>query len=173
MIEIFKQALINQYEASLCTLKLCADNCPDDHWEGLVCNHKFCQSVFHTLFFADIYLGPNLEALRDQAFHKDNAQHFGDYEELEDRKPELVYDRGFISQYFAHCRQKAKETVEAETEQSLAKPCRFKWLDVVRAEVHPYNVRHIQHHAAQLILRMRIDGTYAAGWVKSGWAPND
>lgn len=169
MLEIFKSSYLNQYLAALCTLKLCADNCPDSHWEGLVHGHKFCQAVFHTLFFTDVYLGPNLGDFREQPFHRENAKHFADYEELEDRKPVRVYTREFIDRYIGHCRQKAERAINVETEESLAGASGFDWLKMTRAEIYPYNIRHIQHHAAQLILRMRIDGTYQAGWVKSGW----
>jgi len=30
------------------------------------------------------------------------------------------------------------------------------------AELHVYNIRHVQHHAAQLSLRLRLDGGYRA-----------
>jgi len=43
------------------------------------------------------------------------------------------------------------------------------WLPFPRVEVHIYNVRHIQHHAAQLILRLRRDHKQGIPWFKSGW----
>ena len=40
---------------------------------------------------------------------------------------------------------------------------------LTRAEVHIHNIRHIQHHAAQLILRLRRDYGQDMPWFKSGW----
>ena len=37
-----------------------------------------------------------------------------------------------------------------------------------RAELHLYNIRHIQHHAAQLILRLRLDTDVDIPWVGRG-----
>jgi hypothetical protein len=38
-----------------------------------------------------------------------------------------------------------------------------------RAELYVYNLRHIQHHAAQLSLRLRLDHGVNIAWVGSGW----
>ncbi len=68
-----------------------------------------------------------------------------------------------------HCRSKATEVIAAETADSLNSRCGFDWLPIPRAELHVCNIRHIQHHAAQLILRLRIDVDEDFRWVKSGW----
>ena len=169
MLELIKQTWLHQYEAALATLKLCCDHCPDEYWNQPVHRAQFCQAVFHTLFFADLYLGEDVESQRLQPFHLDNTAVFSGYEELEDRLPENTYSRAFLDLYFEHVHNKIKSTIEQEAPDRLAKRSGFPWLDVPRAEVHPYNIRHIQHHAAQLILRMRIDGIHESGWVKSGW----
>jgi hypothetical protein len=38
-----------------------------------------------------------------------------------------------------------------------------------RAELHVYNIRHIQHHSAQLIMRLRLDCDVDVPWISSGW----
>jgi hypothetical protein len=38
-----------------------------------------------------------------------------------------------------------------------------------RAELHIYNIRHIQHHAGQLSLRLRLETGEGVDWVGSGW----
>src|SRR4051794_41010123 len=87
MSDVLKDLIAHQYEAALCTLNFCIARCPDDRWNERVANLKFCQAVFHTVFFADYYLQPadDREALKRQAFHLENKEVFRDYEELEDR----------------------------------------------------------------------------------------
>ena len=169
MLETFKQLIGKQYEASLCALHECIDRCPDAAWDAPVANLAFCQAAFHVLFFTDLYLGPNVESLREQPFHRANSDAFRDYEELEPRRQQLLYDRAFLKHYLQHCRHKAAEVVAAETLEMLQLPAGFDWLKFPRAELHVYNIRHIQHHAAQLMLRLRIDFAQDFRWVGSGW----
>jgi hypothetical protein len=169
MLDTFKTLLQRQFEAAFCTIYICIDRCPDEAWDAPVGNLAFCQVVFHTLFFADFYLCESDEAIRQQRFHRDNAEFFRDYEEFQPRKQQLLYDRPGILRYLEHCRRKANDVVAAETEATLQGPSGFARRDCTRAEVHVYNIRHIQHHAAQLSLRLRLDFGEDIPWVSHGW----
>ncbi len=169
MQDLYKSLITNQYEAAFCTLHECVTRCPDEMWQAPVVNHPFSQSIFHTLFFADLYLGTDMDAQRQQPFHRQHAEAFADYEQLEDRIPHGRYEKSFIVEYLQHCRAKARQVVAAETARQLTEPAGFAWLNTTRAEVHVYNIRHIQHHAAQLILRLRGEAGQDMPWVKSGW----
>lgn len=168
MLDAVKQLLANQFEAVLCTLDLCVDRCPDRAWDAPVGNNPFCQVVFHALFFADYYLGPNADVFRRQPFHLAHGDFFGDYEQLEDREPVSLYERGAVKEYLQQCRDKASEVIAAETAETLCGPSGFERRAFSRAELHVYNIRHIQHHAAQLSLRLRIDFGEDIPWVGSG-----
>jgi hypothetical protein len=169
MLDVFKQLIANQFEGVLCMLAACVQRCPDDRWNEPVANLKFCQAVFHALFYTDVYLGRNYASLRDQPFHREHAAVFGDYEEREDRPPQALYDKPFITAYLQHCRAKAARVIADETAESLARRPGFDWLPCPRAEVHVYNIRHVHHHAAQLSLRLRLDTGDGIPWVGSGW----
>lgn len=169
MLAAFKELVADQFEAALCTLDICIDRCPDSAWNARVANLKFCQVVFHTLFYADYYLGENEQAFRRQPFHGDNQQFFRDYEELEDRAPVLLYDKASIKKYMQHVRSKAPAALGAELAESLGAWCGFQRKTISRAELYVYNIRHIQHHAAQLSLRLRLDDQTDIPWVGSGW----
>ena len=169
MLDVFKQLISNQYEAAFCTLGECVKRCPDEIWQRSVVNNPFSQSVFHTLFFADLYLGTNVEEQPTQPFHQEHASVFDDYEQIEDRVPVATYSKEFIRKYLVHCRSKAIETLNRENENDLSQPVLFPWLETSRAEVHVYNIRHIQHHAAQLIAKLRSEVDEDMPWVKSGW----
>jgi len=172
MLNTLKEVLTNQFHAALCTLNECIDRCPDSAWNSKIVNLEFNQAAFHTLIYTDYYLGDGEETFRRQLFHRENEGRFGDYEEFEDRVQVATYERPFIQAYMAHCRTKLSETIAAETAESLSAESTFPWLTFSRAEVYVYTIRHIQHHAAQLILRLRRDYQQDMPWFKSGWPPS-
>ena len=165
------ELLTHQYEASLSTLNLAVNHCPQSSWNERVAAWRFCQAAFHATFFADIYLQPSddVDALKRQPFHIEHAAAFGDYEELEDRPQAMLYEKQFVLDYLQHVRRKAQETIARESAEALAGPSGFRRRQCSRAELHVYNIRHIQHHAAQLILRLRLDANVDVPWVGHGW----
>ena len=169
MLETVKTLLTSQFEASLCTISHCVVKCPDELWNVPVAKYPFCQVAFHVLFFADFYLGTDAESQRQQPFHLAHPNLFGDYEQLQDREPESLYDGSQIEAYLDFCRSKAVATVAAETEQDLCAPAKFARRSFSRAELHVYNIRHVQHHAAQLILRLRLGSDVDIPWIGAGW----
>lgn len=171
MLETLKELLAHQYEASLCTLNFAVARCPDASWHQPVAKWKFCQAAFHTVFFADLYLQPgdDIEVFKRQPFHVEHKDVFRDYEEVEDRAQVLLYDRPFVMNYLQHARTKARETIARESADVLAGPSGFHWRKCSRAELHVYNIRHIQHHAAQLSLRLRLDTDVDVPWVGHAW----
>ena len=150
-------------------LGACIDRCPASKWQAPVANHTFCQVAFHTVIFTDLYLGSDVKSVREQPFHRGHATIFADYEEFEDRVPQQVYEKPFIKEYLQHCREKAGRVILAETAETLAKTPGFARKDFSRGELHVNNIRHIQHHAAQLSLRQRIDSGIDIPWISSGW----
>ncbi len=169
MLHIWKQAIRGQLEAALCTMDDCLARCPDSVWRAPVAKLQFNQAAFHAIFYTDVYLGENLSSLRGQDFHSQNASTFADYEELEDRIQQNTYSRDFLRQYVRHCLQKTRTAVEAETEASLAARCGFERMALSRMELYLSTIRHLQHHAAQLSLRLRLDADELIGWVRTGW----
>ena len=169
MLATVQTLLIHQFEAALSKLRLCVEQCPGEAWDQPVINHAFCQVAFHALFFADYFLEKGEGGFREQAFHRSNADFFRDYEELEDKKPELLYDRDAIIKYALFCRDKAKTAIQSESEESLAAQCEFARQDFSRGERYVFTIRHLQHHAAQLSFKLRHDFGIAIPWVSSGW----
>lgn len=168
---MLNELLFHQYEASLSMLNLSIIRCPGAIWNEPVANWKFCQAAFHVVFFADVYLQPSddVDALKRQPFHIEHKSDFRDYEELEDREQILLYDKEFVQKYLQHVRCKAQETIARESAELLTGPSGFKRRNCSRAELHVYNVRHIQHHAAQLALRLRLDTDVVIPWIAHAW----
>src|SRR5687768_13283860 len=153
------ELLAHQYEAALCALNFGIVRCPDSIWCQPVAKWKYCQAAFHVTFFADVYLQPtdDPEAVKRQPFHLEHKAEFRDYEEMEDRPQVQLYQKPFVLDYLQYVRRKAQDTIARETADVLAGPSGFSWRKCSRAELHVYNIRHIQHHAAQLQLRLRQD----------------
>jgi hypothetical protein len=168
MLSNYVQMIGNQYEASLCMLQKCIEKCPVDHWHEKVVELRFCQAVFHALFFTDAYLGWDFASMKGQVFHAEHAAIFADYEELLPKRQTAQYEKPFVEAYLQHCRQKVTEVLPTETEESLARPG-FEGRNILRAEWHIYNIRHIHHHAAQLSLYLRKATGEGVEWVGSGW----
>ncbi|HET6252115.1 MAG TPA: hypothetical protein VFE47_30800 [Tepidisphaeraceae bacterium] len=172
MRDTLSELLAHQYEASLCMLNLAIVRCPQASWDEPVAALKFCQAAFHVLFFTDLYLQPSddVDALKRQPFHIEHKANFGDYEELEDRAQVLLYEKSFVLSYLQDVRRKAEAVTARESADVLAGPSGFRRRMCSRAELHVYNIRHIQHHAAQLSLRLRLDSNIEIPWVGQGWS---
>ena len=171
-ISTYRDATLGQLNAALRTLSECVERCPDEGWSEPVHELKFCQTAFHALFFTDLYLDDGIDEMKQQVFHKQHENVFRDYEEFSPKKPEHEYERPWMNLYIQHCRDKATRVVNAENAESLAQQVSFDWLEITRAEMHVYTLRHLEHHAAQLILRLRQQGVdVGGGWVKTGWGP--
>jgi hypothetical protein len=163
-----KGVFANQLEAAICTLNQCVDNCPKKEWHEKHEDYRFSQVVFHTLFYTDYYLSKNEDDFKSQDFHKENESLFEGYEELEDRIPQRIYTREEIDKYFSYCRTKIRLAIESEDEESLSGNSGFEHKNMTRAELYVSLIRHIQHHAAQLGLRVqRITGRELS-WIQSG-----
>lgn len=89
--------------------------------------------------------------------------------EFEDRAPQSFYDKTSIKSYLQHCRNKATAAIAAESADTLNARAGFERRAFSRAELHVYSIRHIQHHAAQLSLRLRLDAQQDIPWIGSGW----
>lgn len=169
MIELYRGLIARQFEAAFCMLGACVERCLEDRWHEPVASLKFCQAAFHVLFYTDTYLSTTWDEVPLQGFHLEHQAIFGDYEETKPKVQQAVYTKDFVRSYLRFCREKAARVMAAETEETLARNPGFDWLKFSRAEVHVYNIRHIQHHAAQLSLRLRLDIGDGIPWVGSGW----
>jgi hypothetical protein len=148
MLDYVKQMLVSQYEASLAMLNQCIAACPEDRWEDKIGQGTIRWVTYHTLFFTDLYLTPNEHAFELRDLHKRGGDERGPDACIGLPKDEAVA-------YITICRQKALDSIVAETEESLAGPSGFSWYKCTRGELHIINVRHIQHHTGQLSAYLR------------------
>ena len=151
-----KRMLWRQFDVAIDQLGQALRDCPDDLWEARLWPDEPDQWVapgfsafwylgYHTLFWLDLYLTGTEDGFAPPApFHL-----------IEMRAGETLpptYSREALLGYLEHCRRGCRETIEALTIEAAQQPCAFAWGTVPFAELLLYTMRHVQEHAAQLLM---------------------
>lgn len=155
----WRTILWQQFGAAIDMLENAVTACPDDLWSDRSRNPEYWYLVYHTLFFLDYYLSESEEGFQPPApFTLGELDPSGVL-------PDRVYTKDEMRSYLEHGRRKCRATIEALTDAKVGQRCGFEGRDLTLAELLLYNMRHVQHHAAQLnlILRQTIDS--APRWV--------
>jgi hypothetical protein len=148
-----------QFGASIEMLENALLACPDELWSDRSQRPEFWYVVYHTLFFLDLYLSGSVEGFAPPApFTLDELDPAG-------LLPERVYSKDELHTYLEHGRTKCRATIENLTDETAWRRCRFPWGELSFAELLLDNMRHVQHHAAQLNLNLRQKTDSAPGWV--------
>ena len=131
--------------------------CPDSVWDD---EQRFWYNAFHCLWFTDYYLTQDAASFHPPAPF--------DMSEFEDRMPDRTYTQAELLAYSAYCRNKCRETLAGLTPETAE----WVWQNESRTRAYPflelqlYNMRHVQHHAAQLNLLLRQGIDDAPKWVR-------
>lgn len=156
-----KEVIWRQLGAAIDMLENCVAACPEEVWSDRTRQPEYWYMVYHTLFFLDLYLHGSLEGFHPPApFNMDEIDPSGIL-------PERVYTKDEMQSYLEHCRQKSRMTIKELTDERASERCEFPWVSMDFGELILSNMRHVQHHTAQLnlILRQKIDS--APRWVKA------
>ncbi len=164
------RVLLGQYEAAISMLRDAIASCPPAQWDANVARLPARVVAFHTLYWTDVYLSRSREACVP---HELGAQGrgvpFGTPLPEGTLPPGLTQAQSLA--YADFCIEKARRVLGAETEADLAGDSGFGE-PFTRAEMHIYNIRHVQHHAGALgahIRRLAPDfPEEGLGWVSSG-----
>jgi len=167
MLELFRQSMANQYGAALKMLENCINECQEENWTAKVGQVAFWHVSYHVLFCTDMYLSAGEKQFRPQAFHR-QSYNFLEREPWPPFKKVVAdqpYDRATLLGYVETCREKVIQSVKQETESSLEGPSGFDWIGFPRAQLHLYNLRHIQHHTGALGAFLARTQGKSTGWV--------
>lgn len=161
------QAIAGQYHASLQMLRTALETCTDDLWDASVGRHPFWLIGYHALFYADMYLCGSQDAFTPPPFGRENEQYmeklpFEPFDPVEIGEP---YERQQLLDWCDCVRKQVDDVVLAESEEAMAAVADFPWMEFSRAECHLYNIRHIQHHVAQLSLELKFQTGTGVTWV--------
>jgi uncharacterized damage-inducible protein DinB len=147
-----------QFGAAIDTLENAITACPDKLWKE---EPKFCQLAHHTLFFLYYYLSDDNPKESDYAppppFTKS---------EFEDVPPSVWYEKAELLRYSELGRRKLHaQSTRNTAEELLTRSFVNEYKDITLFELLLYNMRHVQHHGAQLNLLLRQHGIVPPDWV--------
>jgi len=168
MIEAFKACLWKNFGAAIDMLSNAITTFPEELWNT---DKIFFYNAYHCAVFLDYYL-----TIPPAHFSSMLPYTLTDVDKIpagaiDDVVPDRIYSKKELLLYVALSREKCRSLISSLTEQSVTAP----WLNHLPAEnlelasgaslhlsvmeILFYNLRHVQHHAAQLnfILRQKIN----------------
>jgi hypothetical protein len=166
---LLQQSLKSQLRASLKTLKLTIDQCPDEIWnlrsDG---RNTYWRVAYHALFFAHMYLSKDLKSFVPAAIHVEGMQDLGD--EVDNNGKPLpngnTLTRQQMLDYYEQIDSMIDPAIDSFDLTSL--DCGFYWYTCSKLEHQFVNMRHIQHHAAALSMRLKTHRGKPVAWVGTG-----
>jgi hypothetical protein len=161
-----QDVLERQYRASLQMLSQAIGSCSEPLWLDANYRNRFWHIAYHAIFFTHFYLHPSETEFRPWTGHRPNYQFLGPTPWPPYERPaiDVPYSKDEILEYREVCSGEIGERVRSL---DMDAPSGFSWLPFSRMELHLYNVRHLQHHAGQLIDRLRIADNVGVEWVGS------
>jgi len=160
-----KEIVWGQFGAAIDTLENAIEACPEPLWGDRTRQPEYWYTAYHTLFWLDLYLGGDARGFAPPAPF--------DLAELDPAGvlPPRVYSKKELLGYLHHCRAKGRATIAALTADSARRPCEFGPAKGSFLESLLYNMRHVQHHSAQLNLLLRQTSDLPSRWVSRAKAP--
>lgn len=150
----FKETLWKQFGASIDMLENAITMCPGELWDT---EEKFWYTSYHCLFFLDYYLTLDPSTyISPEPFTNS---------EFEGKLPERTYTKNELLSYVQESREKCHKLLSDFTNDTA----KMRWVNQYRNysmfEMLLYNMRHVQHHSAQLNKFLRKSINNAPAWV--------
>ena len=161
----------SQYLASLAMMREAIEKCPDDLWLDKARYPNACwQIAYHALFIGHLYLSDTMDSFRPWRGHRPDAQHPDGLPGTADPDSDLPllpepYTRDEALELCGVCEDTVVGAVDGFDLKSDASG--FDWYKLSKLEHQFIAIRHIQHHAAQLIDRLRSECDTGVGWAGS------
>jgi len=155
-----KEIIWHQFGAAIDMLENSINACPEDVWGDLFDPSEFWYISYHTLFWLDLYLSDNPdEFLPPAPFSLEELDPSG-------LLPERVYTKKELITYLNHSRKKCRSVISSMSHEKANEHFKFGTIDLSFSELLLYNMRHVQHHTAQLNLILRQQINSAPRWVR-------
>jgi uncharacterized damage-inducible protein DinB len=147
-----------QFGAAMDMLENAINACPDEQWDNA---SRFWYLAYHTAFWTDYYLS---ETPMEKDYRPPKPFTLSEFED--GQLPERVYTRAEVLHFLQHDRQRLQRQLQDTTaEELLEKRFTSEYKNFSLFELLLYNMRHVQHHAAQLNLLLRQGGATPPDWV--------
>jgi hypothetical protein len=159
MSDLRNNIIWSQFGASIDMLENAIEACPNEVWGAKADFQEFWYLSFHTLFWLDLYLHGPIEGFQP-------PEPFG-LEELDPAGvfPNRVYRKDELLDYLRHCRKKLRNALNSMDDGAATRTITHGSRVMSFEELLWYNMRHVQHHTAQLNLMLRQSSDSAPGWV--------
>jgi hypothetical protein len=161
------EVLVSQYRAALGMLRSAIEACPDPLWTDPAYANRTWHVAYHAIFYAHLYLSRSEDAFQRWEKAIPEYHYLG-------RLPWPPHDPPKIAQAYTrpelleYCDLVIAMTPELVRSAPLGGASGFSWLPMSRRELHLYSLRHIQHHAGQLIERLGRHGIGGLAWIDTG-----
>jgi hypothetical protein len=156
-----RTALKHQYAAAIITLEQIISDCPPSLWTDASSTNPFWQIAYHALYYTDLYLEQRVDDYQNYKIYRE--EHYRFDPNLPNLRP---YTSTELVEYCQFCREKAERVLDKmDLEQADSG---FPWYRMSKLEHQIVNIRHLQHHAAQLSDRLRNVAGKATRWVQGG-----
>jgi hypothetical protein len=156
MTSMDHEMIARQFSIAIDELAKALRECPQELWEEQLWADQADQWVaagfsrfwylgYHTLFWLDLYLTGAEEGFAPPA----------PFDLVEMQAGEVLprtYTRAELLGYLDGCRAKCQETIRTLSGEQACRLCRFPWGELPFAELLLYSMRHVQEHAAQLLM---------------------
>ena len=154
----WKDAVWGQIGAAIDSLELAIDACPEELWGDRSRFPEYWYVVYHTVFMLDYYMSESPEGYAPPApFTLSELDPAGVL-------PDRVYSKEEMRRFLEHGRQKTRAKIAGMSEEKAVSRSPFR--DYPELEFLLYQMRHIQHHTAQLNLLIRqVTHSDAPRWV--------
>ena len=165
ILALWKETLTSQYGAAMDMMENAIRACPAEHWDdaSVPVAQRFWYLAFHTLWWHDHYLAGG------QAAHVPPAPFTNDEMDPAGVYPASAYSPETLLAFLQRGRERYRARLAKLTEAEAAGPCGYERKETMGAlELFLYNLRHLQHHTAQLNLLLRQRTDSAPRWVGRG-----
>ena len=166
--KFWKQIVWQQFGGAIDMLENAIHACPEKVWSDPTRKPEWAKNdvvgfwylVYHTLFWLDFYLSESTEGFHPPApFTLDEADPAG-------LLPDRPYTKDELLGYLEHGRRKCRARIAGLTDEGAREGRKFFGSsEGPFAELLLYNLRHVQHHTAQLNLILRQQTDSAPNWV--------
>lgn len=145
-----------QFGASIDMLENAIQLCPAEHWDT---EKNFWYIAYHCLFWLDYYL-----TLEPDNFSPPSPYTLSEFDPT-GAMPDRTYTKEELLEYLEYSRKKCFDLISNMNEEIAHSRWVNKYRNYSVFEIVLYNMRHVQHHTAQLNLLLRQEIDDAPRWV--------
>ena len=166
------EILGSQYKAALQMLRQTIGKIPSDQWNNDEYNNPNWQIAYHAIWATRFYLSANSESFVPWEKAIEGAESLGGMQDWENPEEGVIIEGYHSKEELLSFIDSIEEGLQqAISTLPLTGNSGFEWYPYSRLELHINNIRHLQHHAAQLIERMKAKGITGFPWAIDGNPP--